>query len=56
MRITELIEGSVRRAVDFVRVNVQLEQAESGGELGRTDSTPIWDFSAVQDEAVGQIV
>ena len=33
MRITELIEGSVRRAVDFVRVNVQLEEAESGEEL-----------------------
>ena len=30
VRITELIEGSVRRAVDFVRVNVQLEEAESG--------------------------
>ena len=33
MRITELTEGSVRRAADFVRVNVQLEEAESGEEL-----------------------
>lgn len=52
-----VVEGSVRRAADRVRVNVQLAEAESGEQLwaDRFDR-PIRDVFAVQDEVVGQIV
>lgn len=52
-----LLEGSARRAAGRVRINVQLVDAESGGQLWaeRFDRS-LPDIFAVQDEVAGRIV
>lgn len=52
-----VVEGSVRRAADRVRINVHLAEAETGEQLwAERFDRPIQDVFAVQDEVVGQIV
>lgn len=51
-----VIEGSVRRAGDLLRVNVQLNDAESGAHLStdRFDTNPV-DLAQAQSEITGRL-
>jgi hypothetical protein len=52
-----VVEGSVRRASDRIRINVQLVEAETGEPLwAERFDRPVQDVFAVQDEVVGRIV
>ncbi len=52
-----LVEGSVRRMTDRVRVTVQLNDTETGRQIwGERFDRPIADLFAVQDEVVQTIV
>jgi len=52
-----VVEGSLRRAADRVRINVQLVVAETGEQLwAQRFDRPVRDVFEVQDEVVGQIV
>ena len=45
-----ILEGSIRRAGDDMRINAQLIDAETGGHIGRSASTAQWaDVFALQD-------
>ena len=51
-----VLEGSVRRAGDRVRVNAQLIDAESAATSGRSDTTATWiDLFELQDDIVASI-
>ena len=52
-----VVEGSVRRVADRVRINVHLAEAETGEQLwAERFDRPVQDVFAVQDEVVGRIV
>src|SRR5205085_12228433 len=52
-----VLEGSVRRAANQVRITAQLADAENGAELwAQTYDRPLRDIFATQDEIVEKIV
>ena len=52
-----MLEGSVRKAADRVRIGVELVDASTGTEMWTQHyDRPLSDIFAVQDEIVGKVV
>jgi adenylate cyclase len=52
-----LLEGSIRRTLDRLRIGVELVDASSGTEMwGQRFDRPLKDVFAIQDEIIGKVV